>query len=177
MMTTGTHLLQLPRPLVASLISAVMAGRSPQEGAELLRLAGYDAGESIYEMLRDRLAARGYAGDVEESDASAFWEALSDSWGTVRHRELHPGVAEISSGDWFEADAVPAGGACHLSTGIFADLLRRVAGDDVAVLEVGCRARGDDDCRFLFGGPAALEALHARIGAGEDLETAVRNLV
>jgi hypothetical protein len=59
---------------------------------------------------------------------------------------------------------------------VLANLLGRVAGSDVAVLEVECRSRGDQRCRFLFGGAIAVYALYDRIAAGTETEAALAEL-
>jgi hypothetical protein len=54
---------------------------------------------------------------------------------------------------------------------VLAELLRRATGTEdgaeIAVLEAECRGRGDARCRFLFGSPAALEAVYAALREGD----------
>ena len=66
--------------------------------------------------------------------------------------------------------------SCFFTTGMLANLLGQAAGGDVAVLEAECRSRGDERCRFLFGSPAALDALYTRLRAGEDIQESITAL-
>ncbi len=47
-----------------------------------------------------------------------------------------------------------------------ADLLTRVAGRDLAVMEVECRSRRDGQCRFLLGSPDTLGAVYEGLREG-----------
>jgi hypothetical protein len=59
---------------------------------------------------------------------------------------------------------------------MIANLLGRVSGEDVAVLEVECRSRGDERCRFLYGSPAALEIVYEAIREGQGTEASLTAL-
>jgi hypothetical protein len=50
--------------------------------------------------------------------------------------------------------------SCHFTTGVLANILGRAADGEVAVLEVECRSRGDQRCRFLFGGADAVYSVY-----------------
>jgi hypothetical protein len=52
-------------------------------------------------------------------------------------------------------------------------LLSQIAGGPVAVLEVSCRTRGDDACRFGFGSERAITDLHGLLLDGADLDSAL----
>ncbi|MGH7339243.1 MAG: V4R domain-containing protein [Candidatus Rokuibacteriota bacterium] len=65
---------------------------------------------------------------------------------------------------------------CFFSTGLLANLLGQIAGQEIAVMEVECRSQGDARCRFVFGGPAALEELFNRIEAGQDVDGSIAAL-
>jgi hypothetical protein len=56
--------------------------------------------------------------------------------------------------------------ACHITTGLFADLFGRVAGSAVAVLEVECRSAGHPRCRFLVGSPEVMDAVYEEMVRG-----------
>lgn len=64
--------------------------------------------------------------------------------------------------------------ACHISTGMFADLFGRLAGAPVAVLEVECRSAGQERCRFLVGSPEVMNLVYDEMGRGASYEEAVR---
>jgi hypothetical protein len=94
-------------------------------------------------------------------------------WGRVEHRRLHPGVGALDLVDWIEAgsDGGPAG--CHLSTGFFTDLLGRVAGDGMVVMEVP--AEGGRS-RLLFGSGETLGAVYQSLAGGASLDNAIAQL-
>jgi predicted hydrocarbon binding protein len=171
---------QFPSSLFLNLLSAVVADRSPEAATSLLRQAGFEAGEQIAELLRERTEEELPDGSLASLPAPRFWEAFADfwdsmGWGTLEYEQVHPGVAALTSTDWAEADAA-AGTGCQLTTGIFADILRRVAGEDVAVLEAECRGRGDSRCRFLFGSPATLSTLYDSLRSGQGVEHSLSRL-
>jgi predicted hydrocarbon binding protein len=178
---TTARRLQLPQGALRSLLSAVADGRPPGEAVRLLRQAGYDAGDEVFELLQGRIAECSDADGVEAIPMQQFWECFASvweslRWGTLQHRQIHPAVAELVSTDWIEADAAPAGLGCHFTTGLFADLLRRVAGQEVAVLETECRGRGDRRCRWLLGAPDALDEVYGLLRAGASADDAVARL-
>ena len=45
--------------------------------------------------------------------------------------------------------------------------------DDLAVLEVECRSRGDERCRFLMGGADALGRLYEGLREGDSVDAAL----
>jgi hypothetical protein len=176
-----TRQVQLPAALFHSLLSAVVADRSLPDAVDLLRQAGYDAGAELHAQLLEWIERSEAVGSLESlpvprfwSGFTAFWESLG--WGGLQHREAHEAVTELTSPDWAEADAVPNRLGCQVTTGLIADLLSRVAGQDVAVIEVECRGRGDARCRFLIGAPATLSALHGQLLEGRSPEVVLAHL-
>lgn len=76
----------------------------------------------------------------------------------------------MNSAEWAEADpdsdtTLPS---CHVTAGMLAGLLGRLAGEHVAVMEIECRSRGDAECRFLAGAPDTLQAVYDGATAGRD---------
>ncbi len=140
--------------------------------AAYLQEAGFAAGEDTYQAFAEWLEdARGVR--PEDLDAeflsevtSAFFE--QHGWGSINVNPLAAGILSIDSTDWKEAD--PDAGAqypsCHLSSGMLADFFGRLAGETVAVMEVECRSRGDDMCRFLVGSPEMLAAVYEKMSEG-----------
>jgi hypothetical protein len=139
---------------------------------------GFETGESFYAAFRDWLGSEPSELEVDEfwNRFAAFFAGLG--WGRLHFERSHGGVAELSSEEWAEAE--PAGGAlqptCHFTTGLLADLLGRVSGDGLAVLEVECRSRGDDRCRFALGGSDALRRVYERMREGASFQDAVEGL-
>ena len=84
----------------------------------------------------------------------------------------------LSSHDW--AEATPDGDedqpSCAFSSGMLSALLSRTAGAPVAVLQVGCRSRGDDTCSFAFGSESAVDELYRLLAEDRDVETALAEL-
>jgi hypothetical protein len=173
---TQARFVQVPAGLISSMRRALANDRQPLEAVNLLRQVGYEVGEAVHQALSGHLAANG--GDARALDADAFWQGVSDyfegvGWGRVEHRRLHPGVGALDLVDWIEAgsDGGPAG--CHLSTGFFTDLLGRVAGDGVVVMEVP----GDPGrSRLLFGSGETLGAVYQSLAAGSSLDDAIAQL-
>lgn len=143
-----------------------------------LHHAGYETGAE---------AAAGFvSGDREgiaDLTASDFWDRLERSfrrkgWGSIRHEAPHAGVGMLVSGDWVEGatDDTDPEGSCSFSTGFLAGLLSTLADRPVAVLEVTCRTRGDDACRFAFGAEAVVHELYGRLLDGSDLSRALTEI-
>jgi hypothetical protein len=62
---------------------------------------------------------------------------------------------------------------CFFSAGMLADFLGRLSGEPVAVMEVECRSKNDDRCRFLSASPDTLNAVYEQMSAGGSYETAL----
>ncbi len=122
-------------------------------------------------------------GPLSALPQSTFWLELSRyfddaGWGRIEHQPVNESLGAVLAWDWAESD--PAEGreapGCHISTGLLAELLTRAAGQPVAVLEVTCRSRGDEACRFLFGSPVRLMTVHRRLAEAGSLEDALAAL-
>lgn len=171
----GTHEITLPAECFSTLRRELVQQVGAPVAVGALHLAGYRAGEA-------------WAGTLEEVDPSVhrdapgttFWSRLEDhlrrrGWGALRHDTSHPGVGLLTASDWAEAlgaDADPEGG-CSFSTGLLSGILSRLAGGPVAVLEVRCRTRGDEECAFAFGSEAAIHDLYGRLLEGVALADAL----
>jgi hypothetical protein len=167
---------QIPAGMISSMRRALASDREPLEAVNLLRQVGYEAGEAVHAALAGHLSG---AGDARELDADRFWQGVSDyfegiGWGRVEHRRLHPGVGALDLVNWLEAgsDGGPAG--CHLSTGFFTDLLGRVAGAGVVVMEVPSGEPGRS--RLLFGSGDTLGAVYQSLAGGASLDEALGRL-
>lgn len=158
----------LPAGALHALRDATRARLSPAESADLLREVGYETGQQIFNLVEERAGS-----DPRSLPPGDFWERLADlfqelGWGRIRQEELHPAVVSLESADWVEA--APGSGSaaptCHIGTGTFAGLLSTLAGSDLAAMEVACRSRGDESCRFLVGSESALEEVYAGLRSG-----------
>jgi hypothetical protein len=139
--------------------------------------AGYAAGEAAASAIRTG------EDDLDATPSDVFWARLGTQlarrgWGRLEHRSTHDAVGLLESRDWVEsADEEPReDGSCSFSTGYLSGLLSALAGGPVAVLEVSCRARGDESCTFAFGSEAAIHALYGELLDGADLTGALAAL-
>lgn len=167
----------IPAASVRALQQSLVAQLGPDAAANALQYAGHAAGDAFQALLAVE------AGDPGEMPETAFWRRLSEllanrGWGQLMHRDAHPGVGSLQSGNWAEADPDLSsdGPSCFFTTGLLASLLESVAGRQVGVFEVECRSAGDAQCRFLFGGPQALEGVYDALSRGDDVESAIASL-
>jgi predicted hydrocarbon binding protein len=145
-----------------------------EQTAQLLQEAGYAAGDEFYDAWTGWLAERAGVSDPGELDAQHLGSLLGDffvslGWGHLRAERVGAALAVVSS-DWAEADptAELPTPACHVTAGVLAGLLGRLAGEHVAVMEIECRSRGDAECRFLAGAAETLQAVYDGVNAGRD---------
>lgn len=164
----------VPAQALAALRRGLRVEAGPLAAAHALHAAGYAAGDSIFDMLSDS-AGR----PLTELSARRFWNYVSEllsrrGWGSLEHRDVPPALGLMASSDWAEAEATTeeTQPSCHFTMGLLANLLGRVAGGAVSVLEVRCRACGDAECCFAFGSEAAIHALYGRLLDGQPFEEA-----
>jgi predicted hydrocarbon binding protein len=178
---TGSGMLAVTRDTLTALRSALMRDTGAA-AAGYLQEAGYAGGQALFDAFRGWLAARG-KGAPESLSVDAFQREATDffrraGWGSLELGALEDAVATLDSSDWGEAD--PNGGAelptCHVSAGMFADFFGRLADAPLAVMEVECRSRGDQRCRFLLGSTEVMQRVYEGMAAGEDYGAAVKTL-
>lgn len=176
-------LLRLPAGALLAIHRVLAQHGSPEESAALVRELGFETGEAFHGAFSAWLSEQEEDGDPASLPADRFWPLLAEffsslGWGRLELELPHAGVVSLSSPSWAEADADAGAGqpTCHLTTGLLADLLGRVAGTDLAVMEVECRSRGDRECRFLLGSAEALGLLHGRLREGASYPEALEAL-
>jgi len=151
-----------------------------ENAAVYLQEAGFAAGKQVYDSFLSWLPNFAGVDDPADLDVStlgevlsAFFEALG--WGSLTIDEAGKGVLRITASDWAEAE--PNGGtdqpSCYVSSGLLADFLGRLSSRPVAVMEVECRTRSDDHCRFIAGAPQTMEAVFDVLAAGGSYESAL----
>ncbi len=181
-MTNRAPLLRISAATLPALHRAIAHDREPGEAARLARQFGFESGPVFHEAL-EAWSAEEAGTALNELAPERFWEMVATffsslGWGELKHERIHPGLVTLSSTDW--AEAQPDSGAqhptCHVTTGVLADLLARVAGTDLAVMEVECRSRGDQSCRFVIGGPDALGSIYEKISSGHAFDEALERL-
>lgn len=178
-----SRFVQLPVNFLPALRHSLARGCPGLDAVTLMRRVGAGTGDAVWPVFEDWTAEQTHGSHPASLPAERFWKLLSTffgdlGWGALHHSQLHSGVAALDSTDWAEAD--PASGmdqpGCHFTTGLVSDLLRRVVDRDVAVMEVECRSRGEERCRFLIGSPATLGALCGELREGAVPEDAISRL-
>ena len=147
------------------------------EAAPLLQQVGFASGDEMYDAFAQWLDEDRGTSDPVELEASHLSDALSSffyavGWGTVIVERLGAAALTIDAPSWAEASsrqdaAVPS---CHVTTGLLAGFLGRLAEDVVAVMEVECRTAGHEHCRFLVGSPETLQAVFDGMSGGTTYE-------
>jgi len=173
--------LALPVGSLSALRSALEAQVGGDAAAQALRQAGYAAGDALFPLLASGPEDAGApTGELPEP---LFWRRVGDlfaarGWGRLEFSALHPALGALEAADWVEADATDGSlrPSCHFTTGVLANLLGHAAGEEIGVLEVECRSRGDLACRFVFGGHDALAAIYEALAHGQELDQALAQL-
>ena len=170
----ATRDIRMPADTILTLRRALVRELGAEAAGRALQEAGNAAGDALH----DRLA-RGE--DIGGTPSTSFWDRLAalfreNGWGTVEHRPLHQGVGALDARDWFEVDPGARRPSCPFTTGVLANILGRVAGGEVAVLQVPLPDGSAGGCRFLFGGPDVLQRLYGGLREGNDLQAALASL-
>jgi len=167
---TATFLTLSPKAL--HVLRASLERDHGLETAAYLQEAGFAAGEDCFVVFEGWLwdTRRITPAELDAADlgnvVSAFF--TEQGWGALDLSQVSAGVLSLTSSDW--AEAAPSVGArypsCHFTSGLLADFFGRLAGNTVAVMEVECRTRGDEHCRFLVGSPDMLATVYERMSEG-----------
>ena len=159
-------------PSIVRQLHASLAAHAPDQLITVLQEAGYAAGEGLY-------TAFAAVNSPTELDADMLEEALSEfftsgGWGSVTVSPVGIGALALDSTDWAEAEPGTAQSPmCFFSAGMLADFLGRLSDETVAVMEVECRSRGDERCRFLSAMPEVLDKVYNEMTAGRSYEDAL----
>lgn len=171
----------MPPSALTAFHHALGTGRGAAEAAEMARRFGFAAGPAFHQAFQNTLDGD-EAGPADELAPGEFWTRLSDffsgsGWGQLQFSSTHPGVAMLRAERWAESEGrTSRHPACHITTGLLAALVTRIAGVELAVLEVECRSAGAERCSFLIGGQPALQAVYARLRQGEPFDDAIAAL-
>jgi hypothetical protein len=176
-MNTTARFVHVPAELFSSVRRALVRDREPLEAVTLLREVGFELGGAVDSGLRQHVT--GSTGvDPYALDPDRFWRSASGyfeelGWGRLEHQRVHPGVGALDLVEWIEngADGGPQGS--HISTGIFTDLLGRIAGGAVVVMEVPVDA---GRTRLLFGAGETLGAVYQSLSTGASLDQALASI-
>ena len=173
-----SNMLAIARESLLALRGALVRDLGPN-AASYLQEAGYAGGPAIHDAFARWLEQRGL--DAPEAlPTHEFGRRATDffrdaGWGSIELATLREGVAVIDSEDWAEGDerAPLDFPGCHMTTGMFADFFGRLAGSEIAVMEVECRSMGAPRCRFLMGSAEVMQVLYDEMGRGVGYEEAV----
>jgi predicted hydrocarbon binding protein len=160
-------------PGILRQLHASLAAHAPDQVVTILQEAGYAAGAGLY---------RAFAAESNptELDADLLGETLSGvlrtgGWGSVTITPVGTGALALDSADWAEAEpGTSQTPMCFFSAGMLADFLGRLSDETIAVMEVECRSKGDERCRFLSATPEVLERVYNDMTAGRTYEEALR---
>lgn len=159
-------------------LHASLLAHAPDQAITILQEAGYAAGPDLYATFSAWLPGRAGVDRPEDIDAAAFADVLSEfftahGWGPVAAAPIGRALA-LDSTDWAEADPGTAQiPMCFLSAGMLADFIGRVSGETVAAMEVECRSKGDERCRFLTAHPDVLQQVYEQMTQGKGYEEAL----
>ncbi|PYP40482.1 MAG: hypothetical protein DMD48_03290 [Gemmatimonadetes bacterium] len=146
-------------PGILRQLHASLAAHAPDQLVTILQESGYAAGEGLYTAFAAEHSPTALDADRLAETLSEFF--TSGGWGTVSMSPVGIGALALDSSDWAEAEPGTAQSPmCFFSAGMLADFLGRLSDETVAVMEVECRSRGDERCRFLSATPEVLERVY-----------------
>ena len=145
----------------------------------ILQETGFAAGEGVFQAFCAWLPGQLGVSRPDEVDAaqmndvlSAFFQAIG--WGAVSVAQLGNAALVVDSADWVEAEPGSADvPMCFFSSGMLSGFFGRLSGKPVAVMEVECRSRNDDRCRFLSASPDTLNTVYEQMTQGTSYEQAL----
>jgi hypothetical protein len=174
----GPREIAVPVSVFDSLRDEIEKEAGTLQTVRALHHAGYEAGLAAATSMNHEAG-----GDSFSLRQPNFWSLLSGffakrGWGTLAHTTPHRAVGLLTSRDWAEAtpERLRPDASCSFSAGFLSGLLSQLAGGPVAVLEVHCRSRGEDACRFAFGSETAVHDLYGKMLDGADLDAALASL-
>jgi predicted hydrocarbon binding protein len=159
-------------PGILRQLHASLAAHAPDQVVTILQEAGYAAGEGLYKAFAAVNSPADLDADLLAPTLSEFF--TSSGWGTVTLSPVGTGALALDSGDWAEAEpGTSQTPMCFFSAGMLADFLGRLSDETIAVMEVECRSRGDERCRFLSATPGVLEKVYNEMTQGRSYAEAL----
>lgn len=150
------------------------------QGPQCLQEAGHAGGADLYACFQQWLAAQLGVNDPGSLDSAVFSSVMGDffealGWGRISIEQIGRGGLALDALQWAEADpeAQAPYPSCHLSAGILADFMGRLASRSISVMEVECRSSGQERCRFLLGNPEMIQAVYDAVSEGKDYRSAL----
>ena len=160
-------------------LHASLTTHAPEAAVTILQETGFASGEAIYQAFLAWLPQGAGVDQPDQLDGGKLSEVLSafftaQGLGTVTVTPLTGGALALDSPDWSEADpGTSQAPMCFFTAGMLADFLGRLSGETVAVMEVECRSKGDDHCRFLSAMPETLQRVYEAMTSGQHYEEAL----
>ncbi|HMG19176.1 MAG TPA: V4R domain-containing protein [Gemmatimonadales bacterium] len=152
-------------PGILRQLHASLAAHAPDQVVTILQEAGYAAGEGLYKAFAAVNSPTDLDADLLPATLSEFF--TTSGWGTVTMSPVGTGALALDSGDWAEAEpGTSQTPMCFFSAGMLADFLGRLSDETISVMEVECRSRGDERCRFLSATPEVLEKVYNEMTQG-----------
>lgn len=156
-----------------------LQSHAPDAAVSILQETGFASGEGVFQTFSAWLPEGAGVDSPDQLDGdrlsqvlSAFFEA--HGWGPLSVTPLPGGALALDSAAWAEAEPGTAEAPmCFFSAGMLADFLGRLSGETVAVMEVECRCKGDERCRFLSAMPETLQRVYEAMTAGRSYEEAL----
>ena len=159
-------------PSIVRQLHASLAAHAPDQLITVLQEAGYAAGEGLFKAFTAVTSPTDLDADMLGETLSEFF--TSGGWGAVTLSPVGIGALALDSTDWAEAEPGTAQSPmCFFSAGMLADFLGRLSDETVSVMEVECRSRGDERCRFLSATPDVLERVYNDMTAGRSYAEAL----
>ena len=152
---------------------------APDAAISILQETGFASGEGIYQAFMAWLPEGAGVDNPDQLEGERFSRVLSAffearGFGPLEVGPLAGGALALDSTAWAEAEPGTAQAPmCFFSAGMLADFLGRLSGESVAVMEVECRSKGDDRCRFLSAMPETLQKVYEAMTAGQSYEEAL----
>jgi hypothetical protein len=145
---------------------------APDQAITVLQETGYASGEGTFQAFVEWLRTTQGLTSPDQLDAAHLNEVLGDffrstGWGTLTVSEVGAGGLALDSPDWAEAEPSTAEvPMCFFSAGMLAAFFGRLSSEPIAAMEVECRSRTDDRCRFLCATPETLQRVYDEMTAG-----------
>lgn len=159
-------------PEIVRQLHSSLTTHAPDQLITVLQEVGYAAGEGLFRAFAESYNPENLDADLLADTLSQFFAA--GGWGSLAINPVGTGALALDSSDWAEAQpGSTQTPMCFFSAGMLADFMGRLSGETVAVMEVECRSRGDQRCRFLSATPDVLEKVYNEMTQGRSYEEAL----
>lgn len=168
-----------PPALPLRALHGSLQSHAPDAAVSVLQETGFASGEAIYDSFVTWLPDGAGVASPDQLDGGQLSRVLStffevQGWGPLSVTPLPGGALALDSAAWVESEPGTAEAPmCFFSAGMLADFLGRLSAETVAVMEVECRSKGDERCRFLSAMPDTLQRVYQSMTEGKSYEEAL----